>query len=141
MKKLSRAIQLLWKAHKKELKLKEEIKNLNHMLNLETVKYVNEQCISNGYKEEINRLKNQIAQNGHIIRFYIQKYIPPYNLDPSDYEIKLSDEYFKGLMEDCINKYAKDNNLFIKDVKYVEHGYVLTANVLFTDIPNELYVL
>ena len=44
-------------------------------------------------------------------------------------------------VNDKVNKYAKNNNLFIEDVKYIEHGDVLIANVLFTDIPNELFLL
>jgi hypothetical protein len=44
-------------------------------------------------------------------------------------------------LNDEINKYARNNNLFIKNVKYLEKGNVAIANVLFSDIPNELFLL
>lgn len=44
-------------------------------------------------------------------------------------------------VNDKINEYATNNNLFIKDVKYIEHGDILIANALFTDISDELFLL
>lgn len=44
-------------------------------------------------------------------------------------------------VNDKINEYAKNNNLFIKDVKYIEHSHVLIANALFADISDELFLL
>jgi len=134
MKKLSKAVQLLWKAHKKELELKEEIKNLNHALSLETVKYVNEQLISDGYKkqieqykrteninkEEISRLHEKLNKNGHIITYRIQKYTPPYTLTYDSVGTKLNEEYFKRFVED--SKLKMMNELIEKGfVKMIEY--------------------
>ena len=107
MKKLSRAVQLLWKAHKRELKLKEEIKNLNHMLDMKNIKYVNEKCISEGYKkqieeyeEKINHLKEKITKNGHIITYRIPKYITPYELNLYHTDVvKMNEKYFQDFVE------------------------------------------
>ena len=40
-----------------------------------------------------------------------------------------------------INDYAKENNLIIKSIHYDRLNNVIIANVLFTDIPNELFLL
>ena len=42
-----------------------------------------------------------------------------------------------------INDYVKEHDIFIKEIHYdrFENGHSVVANVLFTDIPNELYVL
>lgn len=44
-------------------------------------------------------------------------------------------------LNDKINEYATNTNSFIKDVKYVEHGNVAIANALFSNIPDELFLL
>lgn len=40
-----------------------------------------------------------------------------------------------------INDYAKENNLIIKSIHYDRLNCTIIANVLFTDIPNELFLL
>ena len=47
---------------------------------------------------------------------------------------------YKYLNRD-INDYAKENNLIIKSIHYDRLVNVIIANVLFTDIPNELFLL
>lgn len=134
MKKLSKTIQLLWKSYKKELELKEEIKNLNHALSLEMIKYVNERLISddykkqieqykrteNVYKEEINRLHEKLAKKGHIIRYRIQKYIPPYDMSYDSVGTKINKENFKRFVED--SKIKMVNEMIEKGlIKMIEY--------------------
>lgn len=40
-----------------------------------------------------------------------------------------------------INRYANDNNLIIKDIHYERFDDALIANVLFSTLPNELWLL
>ena len=40
-----------------------------------------------------------------------------------------------------INKYAKHNNLYIKSVHYERFSDAVVANVLFSEIPNEVWLL
>lgn len=47
---------------------------------------------------------------------------------------------YKYLNED-INDYANKNNLIIKSIHYDRINSIIIANVLFTDIPNELFLL
>jgi pyruvate-formate lyase-activating enzyme len=134
MKKLSKVVQLLWKAYKRQLEMKEEIKNLNHALSLKTIKYVNEQLISDGYKkqieqykrteninkEEINRLHEKLVKKGHIIRYRIQKYIPSYNMPYDSVGTKMNEEYFKHFVEDSKLKMMNEmiDEGFVKMIDY-----------------------
>lgn len=49
-------------------------------------------------------------------------------------------EAYKRLVED-INKYAKEKDLYIKSIYYDRLNDVIIANVLFSDIPSEMFVL
>lgn len=44
-------------------------------------------------------------------------------------------------LNEKINDYAKENNLIIKSIHYDRLSDVIIVNVLFTDIPNELFLL
>ena len=44
-------------------------------------------------------------------------------------------------LNEKINDYAKENNLIIKSIHYDRLSDTIIANVLFTDIPNELFLL
>ena len=44
-------------------------------------------------------------------------------------------------LDEKINNYAKENNLIIKSIHYDRLSDAIIANVLFTDIPNELFLL
>ena len=107
MKKLSKAVQLLWKAYKREQNLKTKIKlnedTIEHAINVtdsmrETIEQLHRKIESD--EIIINKLKEKIKKNGHIITYRIQKYIPSYNLNPYSNDIKLSEEYFKHFVED-----------------------------------------
>lgn len=52
---------------------------------------------------------------------------------------RYSDKY-KSLNEQ-INKYTQEKDLYIKSIHYDRLSDVIIANVLFTDIPNELFLL
>lgn len=44
-------------------------------------------------------------------------------------------------INESINKYAKDNNLIVKHFEYERLSDGIIANVLFSEIPSELFVL
>ncbi len=44
-------------------------------------------------------------------------------------------------LNEKINNYANENNLIIKSIHYDRLNGTIIANVLFTDIPNELFLL
>ena len=46
-----------------------------------------------------------------------------------------------GKIDEDINKYVNDNNLIIKDIYYERFDDALVANVLFSTLPNELWLL
>ena len=49
-------------------------------------------------------------------------------------------ETYEELDED-INKYAKEKDLYIKSIHYNRLDDAIIGNVLFSDIPNELFLL
>ena len=49
-------------------------------------------------------------------------------------------ETYERLTED-INKYAKEKDLYIKSIHYDRLDDVIIANVLFSNIPDEIFVL
>lgn len=49
-------------------------------------------------------------------------------------------ETYARLIKD-INKYAKENDLYIKSVYYDRMNDTIIANVLFSNIPEEIFVL
>ena len=49
-------------------------------------------------------------------------------------------EAYKRLAED-INKYAKEKDLYIKSVHYDRLDDAIIANVLFSNIPDEMFIL
>lgn len=49
-------------------------------------------------------------------------------------------ETYENLDKD-INKYAKEKDLYIKSIHYDRLNDVIIANVLFSDIPSEMFVL
>lgn len=107
MKKLSRAVQLLWKAHKKELELKETIKSKDRVIKNMGISIDNMNnrmerlCTNIKYDENIiDDLKAKIIRNGHILRYRIQKYIPPYDMFYDSVGTKINKEYFEHLVED-----------------------------------------
>ena len=57
----------------------------------------------------------------------------------SDYYSSWADAYAK--IDEDVNKYANDNNLSIKDVHYERFRDGLVVNVLFSTLPNELWLL
>ena len=126
MKKLSKALKLLWKAYKRELELKAEIKLNNNIIEhgLEVTDNMRDTIESLHRKIEsdemiINELKEKIRKNGHIIQYRIQKYIPPYDMNPYSNGTKLSEEYFKHLVED--SKLKMMNELIEKGfIKMIE---------------------
>ena len=127
MKKLSKAIRLLWKAHKKELELKETIKSKdrvikNMRISIDNMNDCMERLRTNiKYDEKtIDDLKAKIIRNGHILRYRIQKYIPPYNMSYDYVGTKISEEYFKHLVEDSKLKMMNEmiEKGFIKMIDY-----------------------
>lgn len=127
MKKLSKVIQLLWKAHKKELELKEIIKSKDSVIknmgiSIDNMNDCMERLRTNiKYNEKtIDDLKAKIIRNGHIIRYRIQKYIPPYDMSYDSIGTKISEECFKHLVED--SKLKMMNELiekgFVKMIDY-----------------------
>ena len=46
-----------------------------------------------------------------------------------------------GDLDEDINKYAKEKDLYIKSIHYDRLSDVIIANVLFSDIPSEMFVL
>ncbi len=127
MKKLSKAVQLLWKAHRKECELKRDIKYRDDVIRHATTTIeISHKTIEQLHREIeeketlINELKTKIRNNGHIIRYRIQKYIPFYNLDPYYSSTKLSEKYFNDLVED--SKIKMMNELIEKGfVKMMEY--------------------
>ena len=127
MKKLSKAVQLLWKAHRKECELKRDIKYRDDVIGrattmIETSNKTIERLHREIEEKEalINELKTKIRNNGHIIRYRIQKYIPPYNLSYDSVGTKLNGEYFKHLVEDSKLKMMNEmiDKGFVKMIDY-----------------------
>ena len=127
MKKLSKTVQLLWKAYKKEQQLKADIKIQEDVIeHLKTTIETSHKTIERLHREIeekealINELKTKIRNNGHIIRYRIQKYIPPYNLSYDSVGTKLNGEYFKHFVENSKTKMM--NELIEKGlVKMIEY--------------------
>ena len=127
MKKLSKAVQLLWKAHRKECKLKRDIEYRDDVIRYATtmIETSNKtiELLHREIEEKealINELKTKIRNNGHIIRYRIQKFTPPYNMSPYSMGIKLGEKDFKNLVED--SKLKMMNDLIEKGlVKMIEY--------------------
>ena len=127
MKKLSKAVQLLWKAHRKECELKRDIKYRDDVIGRATTTIeTSHKTIERLHREIeekealINELKTKIRNNGHIIRSRIQKYIPPYNLSYDSVGTKLNGEYFKHFVEDSKTKMMNEliEKGFVKMIDY-----------------------
>lgn len=127
MKKLSKAVQLLWKAYRKECKLKRDIKYRDDVIRYTTTTIeTSNKTIERLHREIeekealINELKTKIRNNGHILRYRIQKYIPSYDTSPYSVGIKLSEKDFRNLVED--SKLKMMNELIEKGlVKMIEY--------------------
>ena len=134
MKKLSKAIQLLWKAHKREQELKEEIKSLNNKIKLNEDNIKHTMSVTDFMHETIEQLhrkiecdetiidelKEKLQRNGHIIRYRIQKYILPSSMSYDSIGTKMSEENFKHLVED--SKLKMVNEMIEKGlIKMIEY--------------------
>lgn len=127
MKKLSKVIRLLWKVHKKELELKQTVKSKENVIKNMGISINNmTDCIERLHKNierndiTINDLRAKIIRNGHILRYRIQKYIPPYDMSPYSVGNELNEEYFKHLVEDSKLKMMNDmiDKGFVKMIDY-----------------------
>lgn len=142
MKKLSKTVQLLWKAHRKECELKRDIKYRDDVIRrATTIIETSNKTIERLHREIeekealINELKTKIRNNGHIIRYRIQKYIPFYNLDPYHSSTKLCEKYFNDLVEDSKTKMI--NDLIEKGlVKMIEYDDCVEIAIHLADDKN-----
>lgn len=127
MKKLSKAVQLLWKAYKRELELKEDVNLLNeqlklnrHLIDMQHTEITRLTSKCSDDEKFIDELKRKLRTSGHIIRYRIQKFTSPYSMSPYSMGIKLSEEGFKNLVED--SKLKMVNEMIEKGlIKMIEY--------------------